>query len=184
MMQMMSLDIYLSSLSNEEYRKVKKQIPESSIKTMPLQSWDIYSQHFRRLLSGQRRQNTINTFKEIAQKFQWENKIDELFENRDFEALVLTDLKNEIQWVSEGFTEMTGYSKQFALNKTPKFLQGKDTDAAVIERIRYKLSRDLAFKEVLVNYKKDRTPYRCEISVVPLLKDKTTHYLALERQIA
>ncbi|SHG44146.1 PAS domain S-box-containing protein [Salegentibacter echinorum] len=184
MTQMMSLDIYLDSLSKKNYQKVKKEFLASSVSIMPLESWNVHIENFHELQQAQKRQNSIDAFKEIAKKYQWKNEIDELFVNKDFEALILTDSKNEIQWVNDGFTEMTGYSKNYAMHKNPKFLQGKDTDPAALKRIRKQLSRNLPFKEVLLNYKKNSTPYNCEISVIPLATDKTTHFLALEREIA
>lgn len=182
LMNMQSLDIYLSSLTMEEYREIEDDIRVSEIKLMPLRSWDIYNDYYSRQLAILRQQNSINSFKELAKKFEWKNDLDAVFKDRTFDALVLTNKEAKIEWVSEGFSEMTGYSSRFAVNKTPHFLQGKETDKAVLERIRQKLSREEPFTEVLINYKKDKTPYKCEISVIPLITENTTHYLALERQ--
>jgi len=182
LMNMQCLDIYLSSLSVEEYKEIEDEIRVSDIKLMPLHSWDIYNDHYARQLSLLKQQHAINSFKELAKKFEWKNDFDAVFENKTFDALVLTNQEAKIQWVSEGFTEMTGYSSSYALNKTPRFLQGKETDRAVLNRIKRKLSRDEPFTEVLVNYKKDQTSYKCEISIIPLINERTTHYLALERQ--
>lgn len=181
-MNMQSLDIYLSSLSMEDAKEVEKELSASNIKLMPLHSWDIYNDHYAQQLLSVKQLNAINSFKELAKKFQWKNDFDEVFKDKTFDALVLTNQEARIQWVSEGFTEMTGYSSSYALNKTPHFLQGKETDRVVLNRIKHKLSRDEPFTEVLVNYKKDKTPYKCEISIIPLINERTTHYLALERQ--
>ncbi|HKL35299.1 MAG TPA: PAS domain-containing protein [Salegentibacter sp.] len=182
LMNMQSLDIYLSSLSMAEYREIEDQINASDIKLMPLRSWDIYNDYYSRQLAILKQQNTIDSFKELAKKFEWNIDLDTVFKDKTFDALVLTNKEAKIEWVSEGFSEMTGYSSKFAINKTPHFLQGEETDKAVLDRIRHKLSRDEPFTEVLINYKKDRTAYKCEISVIPLFNDHTTHYLALERQ--
>ncbi|PKD21458.1 diguanylate cyclase [Salegentibacter salinarum] len=182
LMNMQCLDIYLSSLSQEEYEEIEDEITVSDIKLMPLRSWDIYNEHFANQILSLKQQKAINSFKELARKFDWKNNWNEIFKDKTFDALVLTNQEVKIQWVSEGFTDMTGYSSRFAINKTPHFLQGKDTDRVVLNRIKHKLSRDEPFTEVLVNYKKDKTPYKCEISVIPLINERTTHYLALERQ--
>ncbi|SKB49110.1 PAS domain S-box-containing protein [Salegentibacter holothuriorum] len=182
LMNMQSLDIYLSSLSMEEYREIENDIRISEIKLMPLRSWDIYNDYYAKQLAVIRQQHTIGIFKELAKKFEWQNDLDAVFKDKAFDALVLTNKEAKIEWVSEGFSEMTGYSSSFAVNKTPHFLQGEETDQAALERIRHKLSRDEPFTEVLVNYRKDRTTYNCEISVIPLINENTTHYLALERQ--
>jgi len=182
LMNMQCLDIYLSSLSQEEYEEIEDEITVSDIKVMPLRSWDIYNEHFAEQLLNLKQEKAIKSFKKLAKKFDWKNNWKEVFQNKSFDALVLTNQEAKIQWVSEGFTDMTGYSSKFAINKTPHFLQGKETDRAVLNRIKHKLSRDEPFTEVLVNYKKDKTPYKCEISVIPLINDRITHYLALERQ--
>jgi len=182
LMNMQSLDIYLSSLSMEEFKEIEDEITVSDLKLMPLRSWDIYNDFYARQLSSIKQNNAIDSFKKIAQKFNWNNDLDAVFKDKTFDALVLTNKEAKIQWVSEGFSDMTGYSSRFVLDKTPHFLQGKETDKAVLNRIRHKLSREEPFTEVLVNYKKDQTPYKCEISVIPLVTENTTHYLALERQ--
>ncbi|WP_037317967.1 PAS domain-containing protein [Salegentibacter sp. Hel_I_6] len=182
LMNMQSLDIYLSSLSMEEFKEIEDEITVSDLKLMPLRSWDIYNDFYSRQLSSIKQNNAIDAFKKIAQKFNWNNDLDVIFKDKTFDALVLTNKQAKIQWVSEGFSEMTGYSSRFVLDKTPHFLQGKETDQAALSRIRQKLSREEPFTEVLVNYKKDQTLYKCEISVIPLITQNTTHYLALERQ--
>ena len=78
---------------------------------------------------------------------------------------------------------MTGYTKTFALKKTPSFLQGKNTCAVTRNRIRNKILANEPFKEIVLNYKQDKTPYKCEINVFPLSHKNTTHYIALERAI-
>lgn len=182
LMNMQCLDIYLSSLSKEEFLEIEHELIVSDIKLMPLRSWDIYNDFYGRHLSILKQQNAINSFKELANKFGWKNDWDDVFKDKTFDALVLTNQEAKIQWVSAGFTEMTGYSSSFAINRTPHFLQGKETDRIVLNRIKNKLSREQPFTEIVVNYKKDQTPYKCEISIIPLINNKTIHYLALERQ--
>ena len=78
---------------------------------------------------------------------------------------------------------MTGYSKKYALHKTPSFLQGEATQGLTRNRIRKKLELLKPFTEVIVNYRKDNTPYKCEVKIIPLYKDKVTHFLAIEKKV-
>ena len=78
---------------------------------------------------------------------------------------------------------MTGYSKKFAINKTPNFLQGENTLKTTKKRIRTKLELLKPFTEVITNYRKDKTPYKCEVKIIPLYKEKVTHFLAIERKV-
>ena len=78
---------------------------------------------------------------------------------------------------------MTGYTKKYALNKTPNFLQGQNTLPETKKRIRGKLDELKPFAEIITNYKKDKTPYKCEVKIIPLYTDKVTHFLAIEKKV-
>ena len=51
------------------------------------------------------------------------------------------------------------------------------------KRIRTKLELLKPFTEVIVNYRKDNTPYKCEVKIIPLYKEKVTHFLAIEKKV-
>jgi len=154
------------------------------MKAMPLISWDIFINSYQNNLRQFEKYSDIEKVKELADKFNWKTKIDSLIVESDYEAIVITDMGQNIIWVNNGFTEMTGYSKKFALNKRPTFLQGEATSEETKARIREHLRLDKPFKEVIINYKKDKTPYKCEVQIIPLHGDETTHYIALERQVS
>jgi len=112
------------------------------------------------------------------------NDINKAFEINDYEALIITDSNQNIIWVNNGFTQMTGYSKTFALNKTPRFLQGDKTSIYAKKRIRQNISKNKPFREVIVNHKKDGSTYKCEVKILPLFnKNETTHYMAFEKRV-
>ncbi len=121
---------------------------------------------------------------DLKDHFQWSTDISPLLE-RKFDALVLTDLSQQILWVDEGFEKMTGYSPSFALGKSPEFLQGKETSKQSKQQVRNKLKEKVNFTSQLINYKKDGRAYLCEISIFPLLNQHQlpTHFLALENEI-
>ena len=180
---MMCLDIYLSLLNKEELEAVNYEPKFEEIQTMPLMSWDIYSDHHFNQLKELKRAQDILQVKTLGYKLNWNVDINNLFQEEDFEAIVITDLEQKIIWVNDGFTEMTGYSKKEALNKTPRFLQGPETNMGTKERIRTRLAGIEPFKEVITNYKKNRSPYACEVKIFPLYNERTTHYIALEKRV-
>ena len=180
---MMSLDIYLDSVKRSDYTKIISETSTLDQSIMPLKSWDIFSEDFSATIQNSKTLNDIEYVKSFARKSKWKNKIDGIFENEDFEALIITDINQKILWVNNGFTEMTGYSKKFALNKTPNFLQGEATQTATRKRIRTKLELLEPFTEVITNYRKDKTPYKCEVKIIPLYKEKVTHFLAIEKKV-
>lgn len=181
--KMMCLDIYLSSLSSKEYDKIKDQIETSKAKFMPLLSWDIFSQHYFKTCEKLKIENDINMVKAFAEKAKWKNEIDTIFNNQDFDALIITDAEQKILWVNDGFTQMTGFSKTFALNKKPHFLQGINTSTKTKTRIRKKLNDLKPFTEIITNYRKDNSSYECEVKIIPMYNENVTHYLAIEKQI-
>lgn len=150
----------------------------------PLLCWDIYSEYFLKLLEDSKREQDILKIKSLAKKLNWKNDIDAIFEKKYFEAIVLTDLQQSILWVNKGFTDMTGYSKKHALNKRPVFLQGIKTCLEIRKKIRTQLNANKPFTAIITNYKKDNTPYECEVKIFPLFTNETTHFLALEKQLA
>ena len=154
-----------------------------SMKAMPLVSWDIFINSYYSNLRQFEKKSERETINKLAQKFNWKNNIDSIINENDYEALVITDMRQNIIWVNNGFTEMTGYTKKFALDKRPTFLQGEATSEETKAKIREHLRLDKPFKEVIINYKKDNTPYKCEVQIIPLYGDETTHYIALERQV-
>ncbi|WP_017720185.1 PAS domain S-box protein [Kamptonema formosum] len=91
-----------------------------------------------------------------------------------------------ILYVNEAFTRMTGYAPEEVLGKTPRILQGPETDRAALDRIRAALKNWQPVRAELVNYRKDGTPFSIELSVVPVA-DETgyfTHWTAIQRDIS
>ncbi|WP_405608474.1 PAS domain-containing protein [Polaribacter sp. Asnod1-A03] len=180
---MMCLDFFLANKNEQDYAVLKQDLnPSKSIK-LPIISFDLYINSFEEEVNNTTRKNDINRVKEFATKFQWTNNLDEIFKNQSFEAIVITNKKQEIIWVNDGFKKMTGFNRNYAFNKTPSFLQGIDTSKKTKAEIKRKLSENKPFKEVVLNYKKDKTPYKCEINIFPLYYKNTTHFIALERAI-
>ncbi len=180
---MMCLDIYLSSLNQDELEALDDQISAVHVQTLPLLSWDIYSEHHFNQLEELKRNQDILKVKALAQKLNWSVDINALFKKESFEAIVVTDLSQKIIWVNDGFTEMTGYSKKEALDRTPRFLQGPKSCSETKDRMRTKLSGIKPFKEVIINYKKNSDFYECEVKIFPLYNEKTTHFIALEKRV-
>ncbi|WP_162300717.1 PAS domain-containing protein [Alkalilacustris brevis] len=91
-----------------------------------------------------------------------------------------------IVWVNDAFERNTGFSREEALGKTPRILQGPDTQRDVLDRIRAALERQAPVSAELVNYRKDGTPIWLEIDIVPFSNDsggEITHFIATQRDI-
>jgi len=180
---MKCLDLFISTQNEDEYKNIKHLVTPTETIKLPIISFDFYANKFSGVLNNLNKQNDINKIKEFATKYGWNNNIDKIFKDTTFETIVLTSKQQEIIWVNDGFKKMTGYCKNYALNKTPSFLQGAETCEKTKKRIREKLLANKPFKDIVINYKKDNTIYKCEITVFPLIKKETTHYIALEKAV-
>lgn len=84
--------------------------------------------------------------------------------------VILQDENGHISWVNQAFCDITGYSREEAIGQEPSFLlDGPDTDPSTLQRLVEKLESNQAFHGEIVNYRKDRTPYWCKITLTPLV---------------
>lgn len=179
--QMLSYDIFCNQHADALQTDNKDAARNTGTLVAPLKSWDIHCEQLQRLYANLSLTKELSELNLLAGKFGWKNDLSAILNSQHYEALVVTTLEKHILWVNQGFTAMTGYSKKFALHKKPSFLQGRKTNNSERQKIRKKLALQQPFKQVLTNYKKDGTPYACELHIFPLYNDATTHYLALER---
>ncbi|AHW59507.1 PAS domain S-box-containing protein [Draconibacterium orientale] len=182
---MMCLDIYLSSLSKAELEKVKKDIKPPKRLAPPLMCWEFYYPKYQQNLKEAERETELKTLHKYSGKFNWKTDLKKVLKTYPYKALILTNETKRILWVNDGFSEMTGYPKSYAINRSPIFLQGENTSEAVKLRINEKIEQNKPFKEVVVNYRKNGEMYNCEIQIFPLTgNNNSIHFLALEREVA
>nr|MBI1229044.1 PAS domain-containing protein [Cytophagales bacterium] len=150
----------------------------------PLFCWDVISSQRELMVNTWKKVLDINELSGISEKKGWVFDWNYL-SDKDYDAIVITDTTRKILWVNDGFREMTGYPKSFALGRTPSFLQGKETREASRQAIRNKLSTGDSFTQQVINYKQDKSPYVCEITVYPVKnrQHEIAAFLALEREI-
>jgi PAS domain S-box-containing protein len=91
----------------------------------------------------------------------------------------------EILFVNPAFSEMTGYSQQEVLQKTPRILQGPKSDRAMLTELREALSRGEPFSGETVNYRKDGSEYYVEWDITPIRTSggKISHFLSIQRNV-
>jgi len=150
----------------------------------PLLSLDIYLDHYHKLIKAARSHSDIQQLQESIDTV-ISPQLETIIKKEPYDAIVVTDARQTIVWVSEGFYDMTGYSSTFAVGKQPNFLQGKDTQESAKNSIRLHLNQDHSYSGSLINYRKNGEPYLCELKLFPMrnTNDEVTHYLALERRL-
>lgn len=181
---LMSLDIYLNTLSEKEYKKIEHKLVPSKQRGTPLLSWGSYIQHYMATIEACKKEQDRKKIEALFLYHRWKENPAHLL-NYNYQGLVLTDQHSTIQWVNKGFLNMTGYPANFALGKTPRFLQGENTSQAVRDRIRASVKAARPFKERVMNYRKTGEEYECELNVFPLFtrEGELSHFLALENEI-
>ncbi len=151
----------------------------------PLKSWDFYATFLLRQEKELTKNTDIKILKEFKEKYHWSFDIEKALNETTFEAIVLTNSDQVIQWVNKGFSNMTGYPANFSKGKQPKFLQGEKSSKASLKNIRENIKREFHFKERVINYRKNGQEYVCDIEIFPLKnkEGKVLHLLALEKEV-
>lgn len=75
---------------------------------------------------------------------------------------------NPIIFANPGFTATTGYLTTEVLGRNCRFLQGPETDMETVDRLRQAIAQHQPFKGVVLNYRKDSTPFWNELTINPV----------------
>ncbi len=81
----------------------------------------------------------------------------------------------KILYVNGAFTQMSGYTKEEIVGKTPRILQGEKTDREVLQRLKECLKNEEYFEGKAINYTKDGKEYWVEWNISPVYDNK--HHL-------
>ncbi|MCR9218809.1 MAG: PAS domain-containing protein [Alphaproteobacteria bacterium] len=92
------------------------------------------------------------------------------------DAALLTDAPGpgeqpRILAVNCAFERLTGYQRDEILGRTPKMLQGPDTNQTVRAKLRRAIDARRPAEGVFLNYRKDGSPYLCDLTLEPLQSD-------------
>jgi sigma-54 dependent transcriptional regulator, acetoin dehydrogenase operon transcriptional activator AcoR len=106
------------------------------------------------------------------------------------EAVVITSAQldspgPQILFINPAFCEMTGYSHEEIIDKTPRILQGPKSDRVMLQRLREALRREEAFSGETVNYRKDRSEYYVEWDITPIraTDGHVAYFLSIQRNV-
>lgn len=108
----------------------------------------------------------------------------------DYDSILITDMDLEspgptIVYVNDGFTKMTGYTRDEVIGKTPRILQGPKTDRAVLDKLKYSLLNGKSFFGQTINYRKDGSEFVNQWDIHPLVDEfgKITHWVSYQHDI-
>ncbi|MFD0669325.1 putative bifunctional diguanylate cyclase/phosphodiesterase [Ramlibacter sp. MAHUQ-53] len=91
-----------------------------------------------------------------------------------------------IVFVNEAFERRTGYSREEALGRSPRFLQGPRTQRDRLDQVRRALEQWQPVRVDLVNYRKDGEPFWVDLDISPVwdAARKLTHWVAVGRDVS
>ena len=128
----------------------------------------------------------VAQLKAIARVYEWDFAIGFLMKEmrQPRKTVLISDTDKTILYASRYFEIMTGYRREEVFGKKPDFLQGPGTDKKAVQRISHALGVPEKVVSTLVNYKKDGTPYFCNIEIFPIFncRQQLTNFLAVEEE--
>ncbi|MFB9869303.1 putative bifunctional diguanylate cyclase/phosphodiesterase [Vreelandella sulfidaeris] len=91
-----------------------------------------------------------------------------------------------IVYANKAFTHMTGYTQEDVIGKNCRFLQGPETDPAIIAQMRQHIDEQRDIHVTLCNYRKDGTPFWNDLYISPVRDQdgNTTHFVGVQHDIS
>lgn len=91
----------------------------------------------------------------------------------------------KILYVNQAFTQMTGYTPEEVIGKSPRILQGPKSNKEELKQMGKALRKWNSCEITTINYKKNGTPFWVNFSVSPVADEKGwfTHFISIERDV-
>ncbi len=92
---------------------------------------------------------------------------------------------HKIVYVNKAFTDMTGYSSDEVLGKSPRILQGPRSDKVDLKRFSDTIRKWQSSEITVINYKKNGDEFWINLTVSPVANEKGwfTHWIAIEKDV-
>lgn len=110
---------------------------------------------------------------------------------QSFSAVLITDAEMDgqgpvIVYANSRFEEMSGYPLDELLGRSPRLLQGPETSASELQRLRECLRTGAPFEGASVNYRKDGTPYHVQwnTSAVREADGRISHFVSIQEDVS
>jgi len=106
------------------------------------------------------------------------------------DSVIVTDAVFEhsgprIVYVNNNFLRESGYSKEEVIGRSPRFLQGRNSCAKTLRRLRYCLESNRDFCGELINYRKNGEEYHVLLNITPVRNSlgKVAFFASLQKNI-
>lgn len=134
--------------------------------------------------------NTMDLIRILEQDKNFKSIMKRVFEaaiEHAFDAILITEAKPgyPVIYVNHAFTELSGYSAEEILGKSPSLLQGPKTSRSVLRQLEEDLAAGRMFHGEAVNYRRDGSEFIMEWKIAPIRADdgKVSHYIAIQRDV-
>lgn len=107
------------------------------------------------------------------------------------DAILITEAEpfeepgNKIIYVNEAFTKLTGYSAEEVIGKTPRILQGPNSNKEELAALGRKMRNWETCELTTINYKKSGEEFWINFKLTPVADEKGcyTHWISIERDV-
>jgi len=91
----------------------------------------------------------------------------------------------QILYANPSFCKMSGYAEKELIGKTPRILQGEETDRRVLDELKISLKEGKEFKGQTINYRKDGSLYHVQWNILPVigLSGEIEAYISYKKDI-
>jgi PAS domain S-box-containing protein len=142
------------------------------------------------VIDENRRVYVVASLRDVSER----NRVEESLKLREraiaasSNGIVITDAthpKNPIIYVNPSFERITGYSAAEVLGRNCRFLQGGDLNQFGILDLHKAIQEKRECHAVLLNYRKDGTPFWNDLYIAPVFNDhgELTNYIGIQTDI-
>lgn len=91
----------------------------------------------------------------------------------------------KVLYVNDSYYKMTGYSKEEVIGKTPRILQGANTDKNELMRLKKAMDNNLSCEIEIINYKKNGEEFWTSLNISPVLNQEgvPVYWVGIKRDI-
>ncbi len=117
-----------------------------------------------------------------------DSKLLEMAAHRTPLSIIVSDARhdnNPITFVNDAFQRLTLYTRDYAVGRNCRFLQGEGTSPDDVAAIREGLNEGHDFQVLITNYKADGTPFRNQLMIAPVFgeNNEIEAYFSVQREL-
>ena len=127
------------------------------------------------------------TFAVARQKSEEELHLQSSALNAAANAIVITNIDGNIEWVNPAFSELTGYTLEEAINKNPReLIRSGEHEKVFYKNLWQTVLSGKVWRGEVVNRRKDGSLYNEEQTITPLkdAEGKITHFISIKQDIS